>query len=78
MLIADPAVANWSAACLPRFETNGFKECITGRRHAHGKEHLNRRVKHVFLQHVNNLMFHLTITAVPLQFTLFTAPNLGD
>ena len=51
-------VAHGSAARLPGLTSAGFKERISGRRHAQGKEHLYRRVEHVFLQRVNNLMFH--------------------
>src|ERR1700687_628719 len=61
-LIADPTVANWNPARLPALTSDGFEERIPWRRHADSEEQLNRRVEHVFLQRVNNLMFHFSAT----------------
>ena len=57
-LFADASVAHRSAACLPGLATGRLKQRISRRRDADRKEKLNRRVEHVFLQRVNNPMFH--------------------
>ena len=73
--IADAGVAHRSAARLSGLATNRFEERIPGRRHIHGKEQLNRRVKHVFLQCMNNLMFHF-VMATPAVSLPFHCTNL--
>lgn len=93
-LIADPAVANWSAARLPGLATDHVKQRITWRRNTRSEEELNRPdnrdppiarpiVEDVFDQR-NNFRPHYgiacmsTVTAIPLQCTLFPAPILGS
>jgi len=56
--MADARVANRSAASLPGLATAGFEQRIPRRRDAYCKQQLNRRIEHVFLQRVNNLVFH--------------------
>src|SRR5204863_1238723 len=57
-LSADACVAHRSRARLPSLATGSFQERIPGRRDADCEQNLNRRVKHVFLQRMNNPMFH--------------------
>src|SRR6516162_1175754 len=57
-LLADPTVAHWRPAWLSGVTTYGLKKRIARNRQTHGKHELNWLVEQVFLQRVNNAIFH--------------------
>jgi hypothetical protein len=61
---------------LASFATRRFKESISRQQDAH-QEELNRRVEHVFLQRVNNLMVHF-IMVMPRASLRFHCTNLRN
>src|SRR5205085_5870803 len=58
-LPADACVAHGSRPRLARCATGSFQERISGRRDADSEQNFNRRVEHVFLERVNNLMLDI-------------------
>src|SRR5215469_7033425 len=58
-LLADPAVAHWRAAWLSGLTTYRLEKRVAGNRQTNGEYELNWLVEQIFLQGVNNPIFHL-------------------
>jgi hypothetical protein len=65
-LIAHAPIADRSAARLPGPVADGFKQRITRACDANRKQNLDRRIEKIFLQQVNNPIFHLSPEPAPI------------
>jgi len=57
-LIVDTPIAHRSAPRLSRLATQSFEKRISRRRNADSKQKFDRRIEEIFLQQMNNPMFH--------------------
>src|SRR5439155_17793008 len=60
-LIVDAPIAHRGAPRLARLAPSGFQKRISRRRNADRKQNLDRRIEEIFLQQLNNPMFHLLV-----------------
>src|SRR5207253_11025929 len=60
-LIADAPIAHWSTARLARLATQSFEKRISRRSETDSKQKFDRQIEKVFLQQMNNPMFHLLV-----------------
>src|SRR5438876_5260661 len=76
-LIADEPIAHWSTARFARLAPNGFQKRIARRHNADSKQKFDRRIEEIFLQQMNNPMFHLLVlTRAFLQTVRLSSRNL--
>src|SRR5207302_5730255 len=60
-LIVDAPIAHRSAPRLARLATQSFEKRISRRSETDSKQKFDRRIEKVFLQQMNNPMFHLLV-----------------
>src|SRR5438093_11867307 len=60
-LIVDTPIAHRSAPRLARLATQSFEKRISRRSETDSKQKFDRRIEKVFLQQMNNPMFHLLV-----------------
>src|SRR5438034_4196255 len=76
-LIADAPIAHRSAPRLARLAPSGFQKRIPRRRNADCQQKFDRRIEEIFLQQMNNPMFHLLVlTSAFLQTVRLSSRNL--
>src|SRR5690348_1845030 len=76
-LIFDSSIAHWRAPWLPRLPSFRFEQRISGQRETHRKRELNWRVQQVFLERVDNAVFHFESFAHILLMSRFSRTGLG-
>jgi hypothetical protein len=73
--VSDTSIAHWRASWLPRLPSFRFEQRISGQRQTHRKGELDWRVEEIFLERVNDLMFHFVFRPNLAIMSMRTNPN---
>src|SRR5208283_4062644 len=76
-LVSDTSIPYRSAPWLARLPSFRFEQLISGQGQPHHKRELDRRVQHVFLKRVDNVVFHFESFAHMTLMSRFSRTGLG-